>query len=341
MKGVRRAVIDIGTNSVKLLVADVEGAEVRPVREESRQTRLGQGLYTRQRLQAGPIAKTAAAAAEFAARARDHQAASIRVIATSAARDAGNSRELTDAIERSCGLRVEIISGEQEADWVFQGVTSDAALAAMPLVLLDVGGGSTEFIVGQGAHQHFGQSLPLGTVRLLEQFPPSDPPSAGELAACRRWLRDFLETEVQPSLAPVLRQEAGAGQRRLVLPPEGGVPGVGVRQEAAAGQLRLVGSGGTASILGCMETGLRRFDRERLEGTRLSAERLTWHTERLWGLPLEERKQIPGLPKNRADVILAGAAIYEAVMGQFHLDELRVSTRGLRFAAVMGAPGLR
>ena len=142
MKGARRAVIDIGTNSVKLLVADVEGAEVRPVREESRQTRLGQGLYTRQRLQAGPIAKTAAAAAEFAARARDHQAASIRVIATSAARDALNSQELTDAIERSCGLRVEIISGAQEADLVFQGVTSDPALAAMPLVLLDVGGGT-------------------------------------------------------------------------------------------------------------------------------------------------------------------------------------------------------
>ncbi|MGA2662700.1 MAG: Ppx/GppA phosphatase family protein [Verrucomicrobiota bacterium] len=317
MKGARRAVIDIGTNSVKLLVADVEGAEVRPVREESRQTRLGQGLYTRQRLQAGPIAKTAAAAAEFAARARDHQAASIRVIATSAARDALNSQELTDAIERSCGLRVEIISGAQEADLVFQGVTSDPALAAMPLVLLDVGGGSTEFIVGQGAHQHFGQSLPLGTVRLLERFPPGDPPTAGELAACRQWLRDFLEKEVQPSLAPVLRQEAGAGQ------------------------LRLVGTGGTASILGCMEAGLRTFDRERLEGTRLSAERLTWHTERLWGLPLEERKQIPGLPKNRADVILAGAAIYEAVMGQFQLDELRVSTRGLRFGAVMSAPGRR
>jgi exopolyphosphatase/guanosine-5'-triphosphate,3'-diphosphate pyrophosphatase len=316
MKGVRRAVIDIGTNSVKLLVADVEGAEVRPVREESRQTRLGQGLYTRQRLQAGPIAKTAAAAAEFAARARDHQAASIRVIATSAARDAGNSRELTDAIERSCGLRVEIISGEQEADWVFQGVTSDAALAAMPLVLLDVGGGSTEFIVGQGAHKHFGQSLPLGTMRLLERFPPSDPPTAQELAACRRWLRDFLGKEVQPSLTPALRREAGVGQ------------------------LQLVGTGGTASILGCMEAGLRTFDRQRLEGSRLSAERLTWHTERLWGLALEERKRVPGLPKNRADVILAGAAIYEAVMGQFHFDELRVSTRGLRFGAVMSAPGL-
>jgi exopolyphosphatase/guanosine-5'-triphosphate,3'-diphosphate pyrophosphatase len=317
MKGVRRAVIDIGTNSVKLLVADIEGAEVRPVREESRQTRLGQGLYTRQRLQAGPIAKTAAAAAEFAASARELQAVSIRVIATSAARDAGNPQELTDAIERSCGLRVEIISGEQEADWVFQGVTSDPALAATPLVLLDVGGGSTELVVGEGAHQRFGQSLPLGTVRLLERFPPSDPPTAGELAACRRWLRDFVKKEVQPGLAPALRQEAGAGR------------------------LRLVGTGGTASILGCMEAGLRTFDRERLEGTRLSAERLTWHTERLWDLGLEERKQIPGLPRNRADVILAGAAIYEAVIGEFRFDELRVSTRGLRFGAVMSAPRLR
>lgn len=308
--------IDIGTNSVKLLVAEVEGAEVRPVWEESRQTRLGQGLYQMQRLQAGPIAKTAAAAAEFAARARDHEAASIRVIATSAARDACNSRELTAAIERASGLRVEIISGEQEADWVLQGVTTDPALAAAPLLLLDVGGGSTEFIVSEGPRKHFGRSFPLGTVRLLERFPPSDPPTAGELAACRRWLSGFLEKQVQPSLAPALRQEAPAGQ------------------------LALVGVGGAASILGCMEAGLSTFDRQQLEGVRLSAERLTWHTNRLWGLPLAERERLPGLPKNRADVILMGAAIYEAVMRQFHLQELRVSTRGLRFAAVMASPGV-
>jgi exopolyphosphatase/guanosine-5'-triphosphate,3'-diphosphate pyrophosphatase len=266
-----------------------------------------------QRLQPGPIAKTAAAAAEFAARAREHQAASVQAFATSAAREARNSRELTAAIEQTCGLRVEIISGEQEADWVFQGVTTDPALAGVPLMLLDVGGGSTQFIVGQGAHPHFRQSFPLGTVRLLERFPPSDPPTAQELAACRRWLADFLEKEVRPSLAPALRQEAV--------------------------QLRLVGAGGTASILGCLEAELQTFDRQRLEAARLSAERLTWHTERLWRLPLAERKCIPGLPKNRADVILMGTAIYEAVMGRFHFNELRVSTRGLRFAAVMRAPG--
>jgi len=315
MNGPRRAVIDIGTNSVKVLVAEVEGAQVRPLWEESRQTRLGRGFYKTRRLQAGSIAQTAAAAAEFVARARDdYQAASIRVIATSAARDARNPEELTAAIEAACGLRVEIISGEQEADWVFQGATTDPALAAEPLLLLDVGGGSAEFIVGQGARTHFRQSFPLGTVRLLEQFPPSDPPTAGELAACRRWLSGFLGEQVQPSLGPVLRQEA------------------------AAGPLLFVGTGGTASILACMEAELRTFDRERLEAVRLSARRLRWRMDRLWALPLAERQHTPGLPRNRADVILMGAAIYEAVMRVFDFQELRVSTRGLRFAAVMTAP---
>src|SRR5438270_8116695 len=129
MKPVRRAVIDIGTNSIKLLVADIADGAIQPVREESHQTRLGQGFYEARRLQPGPIEQTARAVAEFASKARDEQAASIRLIATSAARDAVNASELTSAIERSSGLKVEIISGEQEADFVFQGITTDPALA--------------------------------------------------------------------------------------------------------------------------------------------------------------------------------------------------------------------
>ena len=99
--------------------------------------------------------------------------------------------------------------------------------------------------------------------------------------------------------------------------------------------MQLVGVGGTASILGCMETGLQTFDRARIEATRLSAARVSWHLERLWSLPLEQRKKIVGLPKNRADVILMGVAIYHAVMEEFGFRELRLSTRGLRFAALM------
>jgi exopolyphosphatase/guanosine-5'-triphosphate,3'-diphosphate pyrophosphatase len=99
--------------------------------------------------------------------------------------------------------------------------------------------------------------------------------------------------------------------------------------------VQLVGVGGAATILACMEAKLEAFDRARIEATRLSAARVSWHLERLWSLPLEERKKTIGLPRNRADVILMGVAIYQAVMEEFGFRELRVSTRGLRFAAVM------
>src|SRR5882672_9383801 len=155
MPHTRRAVIDVGTNSVKLLVAEVAGRDIRPVSEESKQTRLGQGFYETRRLQPEPIDKTARAVARFAGAARDLSAGSIRVIATSAARDAVNPGDLVAAIENASGLKVEIISGDQEAQWVFQGVTTDPKLAERPLLLLDVGGGSTEFILGQGEHTHF------------------------------------------------------------------------------------------------------------------------------------------------------------------------------------------
>jgi exopolyphosphatase/guanosine-5'-triphosphate,3'-diphosphate pyrophosphatase len=298
-----------------LLVADLQGRDVQPVCEESKQTRLGKGFYETHRLQADPIAKTAKAVMAFAQKARELKAESIRVIATSAARDAVNPEELISAIEIAAGLTVTIISGEKEADWVFHGVTTDPALTNVPLLLLDVGGGSTEFILGRGEHTHFRASFPLGTVRLMEKVPHSDPPKPEELARCRRWLKTFLETEVQPKLAPRMSQKD--------------------RADAAGAGLQLVGTGGTVSILARMELKATDFERERIEATRLSLERVRWHVHYLWSLPLAERERIAGLPTKRADVILTGAAIYEAVMEQFGFAELRVSTRGLRFAAVM------
>jgi exopolyphosphatase/guanosine-5'-triphosphate,3'-diphosphate pyrophosphatase len=313
MEPVRRAVIDVGTNSIKLLVADVSGHDVQPVHEESRQTRLGQGFYETRRLQMEPIAHSANAVADFARTARQHGARSVRVIATSAARDAVNPDDLISAIEAASKLKVEIISGEQEAEWVFQGVTTDTELAKAPLLLLDVGGGSTEFILGQGEHKHFAHSFTLGTVRLLEKFPPSDPPTRGEFNACRGWIRDFLQNEVRPKLDPALGREA----------------------RSSSGEIQLVGTGGTTSILARIEAKLDRYDRERIEATRLSLERIKSHRRRLWRLPLAGRKEITGLPKLRADVVLTGVVIYEMVMEEFGFKQLRVSTRGLRFAAVM------
>ena len=315
MKAERRAVIDVGTNSIKLLVADVAGREVRPVHEESRQTRLGKGFYATRQLQPEAVAHTAAVVWEFAEIARERNADSLRVIATSAARDAVNPDDLTSAIQRASGLKVEIISGEQEAEMVFQGVCTDLELAQQRLLLLDVGGGSTEFILGRGEHKHFARSFPLGTVRLIEQFPHSDPPTRDEFTACRDWIKNFLRNEVRPKLGPALQRELKRGSE--------------------TGGIQLVGTGGTTSILARMENKLDRFDRERIESTVLSRELITAHRKRLWSLPLAERKEIPGLPKLRADVILTGVIIYEAVTQEFNFKQIRVSTRGLRFAAVM------
>ena len=318
MSCVRRAVIDVGTNSVKLLVADVAGYDVRPVREDSKQTRLGRGFFETHRLQPDAIAATALAVARFVGEARGLKAESIRIIATSAARDATNPGELTAAIQDTTALPLEIISGEQEADWAFQGVTTDPELAQLPLLLLDVGGGSTEFILGQGEHKHFRQSFRLGTVRLLETIPPSDPPTKEEFAETRQWIREFITRKIVPELQPALRRE--------------------VELHAAHKPVQLVGTGGTTSILARMEAQLDDYDRERIEATRLSLDRVRWHNEQLWGLPLAQRQDIIGLPRKRADVILAGVAIFEAVMECLGFTELRVSTRGLRFAAVMSEP---
>ena len=370
MEPVRRAVIDVGTNSIKLLVADVAGRHVQPVHEESRQTRLGRGFYETHRLQMEPIAHSANAVADFARTARKHGARSIRVIATSAARDAVNPDDLISAIEAASGLKVEIISGGQEAGLAFQGVTTDPELANAPLLLLDVGGGSTQFILGRGEHTHFAHSFQFGAVRLLEKFPHSDPPTRAEFIACRDWIKKFLHNEVRPGLEPALRRESGSKRSHprtapvfslaspkgeegrgeeaqgftAQIPSPQPSPRLGGERETGAvsrcagsqpGEIQLVGTGGTTSILARIELKLDRYDRERMETTRLSLEQVKAHRKRLWSLPLAERKEITGLPKSRADVILPGVVIYEAVMEEFGFKLLRVSTRGLRFAAVM------
>jgi exopolyphosphatase / guanosine-5'-triphosphate,3'-diphosphate pyrophosphatase len=311
MNPVRRAVIDVGTNSVKLLVADVHGHDVLPVVEDSLQTRLGKNFYDTHRLQSDNIAQTASAVADFARVAREKNSNSVRAIATSAARDAVNAHDLISAIEKAAALKLEIISGEQEAEWAFQGATSGTDLSKTPLLLLDVGGGSSEFIVGHGGHKSFARSFALGTVRLMEKFPHSDPPTREEFVKCRDWLAKFLRQEIHPELEPILQREKKTGP------------------------LQLAGTGGTATLLARMELKSDHFDRDQIEATRLSLKRIQQYVNDLWGMPLSQRKEISGLPRNRADVILTGILIYACVMEEFGFTELRVSTRGLRFAAVM------
>ena len=294
---------------MKLLVADV-AADVQPVLETSRQTRLGQGFYETHLLQPGPILDTARTVGEFAQRARALGTESIRIIATSAARDAINGQELVSAVEAAAHARVEIISGEQEADWAFAGVVSHPRYASAAVLILDIGGGSTEFILGEKRVPVFRHSFKLGTVRLLEKLALPDAPTAESLAQYRAWLRDFLDREVVPTLEPALGE--------LDTKPA------------------LVATGGTASILARVHLVTNEFDRHAIEDVALSLARITVILERLWSLPLAERREVPGIPPERADVILPGLAILEAVMARFGLAEFQASTRGLRFAALAG-----
>jgi exopolyphosphatase / guanosine-5'-triphosphate,3'-diphosphate pyrophosphatase len=305
-----RAVIDIGTNSIKLLVAELRGSAIHPLLEQSEQTRLGAGFYETHELQPQAISLTAQAVQRFVEAAAQWAPERIRIIATSAVRDAVNQSALIDAVTRAAQLPVEVISGEQEAEWVFAGVRSDPQLRNVPLLILDVGGGSTEFILGENDVPYFRHSFRLGTVRLLEQFPVSDPPTPKEWHECCAWLRDFIRSEIAPPLHPHLRR----------YPP---------------GQVQLVGTGGTTTILGRIQLQLHSFERELLENVLLGRTQIREHEHRLWSLPLSERRKIIGLPSRRADVILTGTSIFALVMEELGFETLRVSTRGLRFAALL------
>lgn len=307
---VRRAVIDVGTNSVKLLVGEANGVTVIPRLETSLQTRLGRGFYPAHKLQPEAISDTANAVMMFARTALDQGAVSTRVIATSAARDAVNATDLHAAIQKSAGLEIEVISGEKEAEWAYRGIVSDPRFAGKPLLVIEVGGGSTQVAFADGGNRPICHSFKLGSVRLLEKLSKTDPPPACELDACRAHVRDFLNLHMRPAISDVIKKHP-------------------------KGAMQLVGSGGTTSVLCSMHLGLTQFDREAIESVTLLRSELQETMRRLWRQPLAERQKTPGLPQDRADVILTGIAIHEVMMVAFEFTTLRASTRGIRFAALL------
>ncbi len=301
----RRGVIDIGTNSVKLFVADVRDGEISPHLETSRQTRLGQGLYDANQLQPGPIRATIDAVRELLDLAKRHDCNDTRIIATSAVREAANAGEFLDALAQP----TSVLSGDDEARLAFDGVHSCPRLANRPALVVDVGGGSTEFIAGDASGMRHHKSLPLGSVRLMECHTVSDPPTTGERLA----VRDSIETCLAGAALLELRGHLGA----LGPPP-----------------VTLIGTGGMASLFAKMELADDGYDRDRMEAVKLPLAQVTALRERLWNLPLAKRRTIIGLPSNRADVALFGSLIYEQLMRELGFAALRISTRGLRFGAL-------
>lgn len=305
-----RAVVDLGTNSVKVLIARVDTGNVTPLYERSEQTRLGRGLYDTRRLGAEAIAATARVLAEYRAQADELGASQFRVLATSAARDAENAGELAAAVRDTARADLEIIPGDREAALVYRGVRSQPDRAGQTTLAVDVGGGSTEFILGDGEEPAAASSHQIGTVRMLARLNLGDPPSGTALRDCVGDLRSLLAKQVSPGLLPVMKS----------LPDQ---------------PLEAMGPGGTTTFLARIRHETDIFDRPLFEATRFSVEELRELTLRLWRMTQFEREHLNGLPSNRADVILLGSAIYLAVLEEFAIPHLRVSTRGLRFGALL------
>jgi exopolyphosphatase / guanosine-5'-triphosphate,3'-diphosphate pyrophosphatase len=300
----RFAAIDVGTNTVLLTVAERRAQGFAPLAERAEITRLGRGVDRTGRLEPAAIRETVEVLARYAAEARALGASAIACVATSAARDALNSAEFFQAAAAAAGLVPEVISGEEEARLVYQSAWRDfgtAGGAAVPLAVLDVGGGSTEFTWGRGPEPLGRRSLQIGAVRLTERLAEPEPPGA---AGVER-----------------LRAAAGDAVRELAA----------LRGREDLAGARLVAVAGTVTTLAAVEQALPAYDPARVHGSSLSLSVLEALCSRLGALTVAERARLPGMEPKRADVIVAGCAVVVEAMCATGFDRLTVSDRGVRW----------
>ncbi|MFT3927376.1 MAG: exopolyphosphatase [Myxococcales bacterium] len=284
------AAVDIGTNSVRLLITDAVGHELE---RHMQVTRLGQGVDVTGSLHPDAIARTVNVLASYGELVKKHGVPreKIRAAATSAARDAKNSRAFFDAAEAALGARPELLPGEDEARFSFLGATTGLALSAGPYLVVDIGGGSTEFVLGSEAPEQL-ISVDMGCVRMSERHLKSDPPTAAELAACAQDVQGVLER---------VRSAIDVGRMR-----------------------RMVGLAGTITALGAMAKGLMRYDPRATHHMILSKVAARSAFERLAAAKLEQRRGMIIEPK-RAEVIVGGAVVLLGILDAFDIDELMVS----------------
>lgn len=305
----RRAAIDIGTNSVRLLVADVGetptgGGALRPVDRRLTITRLGESLHAGGLLTPDAAARTAAVVEEYVARAKESGVPDPVVAATYAVRAARNP----DALLVRLSVPVRVLSGEDEAALGFRGVVSglrDLAPDA-PVAVLDVGGGSVEITWGTAQRGVEGsRSLPIGCVVMTKRMIAHDPPAPAEIAA----LEETLAAALEPVLAPLRSRTE-----------------------------RLIGVGGTVTTLAAMAQRLVPYDPDRVHGYRLTAAEVERLLETARRLPLAERRRLPGLQPERADVIVAGTLVVRHVLASLRCDAITASEADLLWALVAAPP---
>lgn len=294
----RVAAIDIGTNSVLLLVASGSAEGVVPIVERATITRLGEGVDRTRRLEPRAVERTLTCLAEYAQELRSQRVDALEVVGTSAMRDADGGAEFVASAEALLGVRPRTIDGLEEARLTFAGSLSGLALNG-PVSVFDVGGGSTEVIHGDAERTDSpasAVSLDIGSVRLFERHVQSDPATRAEL--------NLVAADIRRALA--------------------GAP-------SASASSTLVGVAGTVTTLAAIELGLDDYDPARVHGHTMSFESVSAIADRLASLDLDARRALPGLEPKRADVIVAGAEIVRQVMLWAEKHELRVSDRGVRW----------
>ncbi|MGN6275170.1 MAG: Ppx/GppA phosphatase family protein [Solirubrobacterales bacterium] len=302
----RVAVIDVGTNSTRLLVADIAGGRVSPVDRRSRVTRLGRGVDLSGHLAGEAIEDVCSAIGDYVGILEELGAETVDAIATSAVRDADNGGAFIAELRERFALSARVLDGEEEARATYLGAISEHP-PTEPTLVVDIGGGSTELVVGTGAEVAFHDSLQAGVVRHNERHVASDPPTASELEALAADARGLIEGSV------------GAG--------------VEARQGIAVA--------GTPTSLAAVEMELEPYDPTRVHGHVLALPSIQRMLSRLASLPLAERVQIPGLHPDRAPTIVAGVVILVETMRAFGLEEITVSEHDILYGTALGAGALR
>jgi exopolyphosphatase/guanosine-5'-triphosphate,3'-diphosphate pyrophosphatase len=302
----RIAVVDLGTNSTRLLVADVADGRVAEIERRTEITRLGERVDSAGKLAPAAMGRVFETVESFRKRIDAHGAAKVVGVATSAVREAKNGEEFRQELADRFGVEARTISGDEEARLSFLGATSGRPPGGDPLLVLDIGGGSTEFVVGvPGSDPTFHASTSAGSVRQTERHLADDPPPEDQLSAVAGEVAAMIEAEIPRA----------------------------VRREAATG----IAVAGTATQLAAVDQRLEEYDPDRVHGYRLDRYAVEEILAHLASLPLAERREIIGLHPARAPTIVAGALILAEAMRAFDFDWMETSEADILHGAALEA----
>jgi exopolyphosphatase/guanosine-5'-triphosphate,3'-diphosphate pyrophosphatase len=300
----RFAAIDIGTNTILLLIAEIpKKGSFKVLEDWAEIARLGEGVDRTGRIKPEAQARSIEVLKNYLRRCKDLRVSEISAVGTSALRDARNSEEFKARLKQALGLDLRVLSGEEEAFYSYLAVQRGLAIEAADVLVVDIGGGSTELIWGKRERPQRAVSLNLGSVRLTERFLFSDPVRKDEVQRLVATVDDELESALN-----VWRSEGRA--------------------------CILVGIAGTFTTLAAIEKGLGRYSHSEVHGCRLSRAEVQRQIALFEAKSVAERKAIPGLESKRADVILAGALLIERIMTFFGAEQVIVSDQGIRYGVL-------